>query len=54
MSKKILDGTATDKEIREHGLDKVSLVSPDYVFENDFDERLKYKNELNERKIDVN
>ena len=52
--KKIINGTATTDEITEHGLTDVNLESPDYAFENDFDDRLKVQNELNERNIEVN
>ena len=51
---KILNGSATNEEIEEHGLMDVNLSSPDYVFEDDFDERLKYQNDLNDRNIEVN
>ena len=54
IQKKIIDGTATTDEIEEHGLVDVSLESPDYAFENDFDERLKVQAELNARNIEVN
>jgi hypothetical protein len=54
IQKKIMDGTATTTEIEEHRLTDVNLVSPDYAFENDFDERLNVQAELNERNIEVN
>ena len=54
IQKKIMDGTAATTEIEEHRLTDVNLVSPDYAFENDFDERLKVQAELNKRNIEVN
>lgn len=54
IQKKIIDGIATTDEIDEHGLTDVTLESPDYAFENDFDERLKVQAELNARNIEVN
>ena len=54
IQKKIVDGTATQSEIDEHDLTNIDLESPDYAFENDFDERLKVQSELNERNIEVN
>ena len=54
IQKKIIDGTATTAEIEEHRLTDVDLASPDYAFENDFDERLKVQADLNERNIEVN
>ena len=51
---KILNGSATNEEIEEHGLTDVNLSSPDYAFEDDFDDRLKYQNDLNDRNIEVN
>ena len=54
IQKKIIDGTATDEEIEAHELTDVQLSSPDYAFENDFDERIKFQNDLNELNIEVN
>ena len=54
IQEKILNGTATNEEIEEHGLTNVELSSPDYAFEDDFDERLKYQTELNEKNIEIN
>ena len=54
IQKKILNGNATTEEIEDHGLIDINLESPDYAFENDFEERLKFQTELNKKNIEVN
>ena len=54
IQEKIIDGTATDDEIAEHGLENKEFSSPDYAFKDDFNERLTYQSELNDKGLEVN
>ena len=51
---KIVAGTATTDEVTEYGLSGKLFISADYAFSDDFNERITYQTDLNEKGIEVN
>lgn len=54
VQQKMVDGTATEEEIDEHGLTGKTFVTPDYAFKDDFTDRMNYKDELETNALNVN
>jgi hypothetical protein len=54
IQQKMIDGTATDEEISEHGLTGKTFTSLDYAFKGDFADRIGYQDDLNVHGLEVN
>jgi hypothetical protein len=54
VQQKMVDGTATEEEIDEHGLTGKTFVTPDYAFKDDFTDRMNYIDDLEVNGLNVN